>query len=69
LSLWLQEVHDRIVRELITLHHGQEINMQGDSFEVVFRDVRHAVVFCQEVQRRQGLILVHFSAEPEPFCH
>ena len=26
--------------------------MQGDSFEVVFRDVRHGVVFCQEVQRR-----------------
>ena len=48
----LQQTHDRIVRELITAHHGQEINTQGDSFEIVFKESSQAVVFCQELQLR-----------------
>ena len=48
----LQETHDRIMRELITLHHGREINTQGDSFEIVFREAHDALTFSLEIQRR-----------------
>ena len=47
---WVQEAHDALLRDLIAVHGGYEINTEGDAFHVAFKDVATAVHFCMEVQ-------------------
>jgi class 3 adenylate cyclase len=47
---WVQEAHDALLRDLISVYGGYEINTEGDAFHVAFKDVSTAVHFCMEVQ-------------------
>jgi class 3 adenylate cyclase len=47
----LLATHRRIVRETFALHHGEEIDTQGDAFFYSFPRARDAVNACVEVQR------------------
>ncbi|KAH7623655.1 putative Adenylate cyclase [Nannochloris sp. 'desiccata'] len=47
---WVQEAHDALLRDLIAVYGGYEINTEGDAFHVAFKDVSTAVHFCMEVQ-------------------
>ena len=47
----LLATHRRIVRETFALHHGEEIDTQGDAFFYSFPRARDAVAAAVEVQR------------------
>eukprot|EP00899_Mesostigma_viride_P008866 jgi/Mesvir1/17981/Mv09328-RA.4 len=44
------QVHHRVLRLLLGIHHGYECNTEGDAFEVVFHRVGDAVRWACEVQ-------------------
>jgi hypothetical protein len=46
----VQNVHDVVIRHHIALNNGYEMNTQGDSFELAFRNVQSATRFCLAVQ-------------------
>ena len=48
----VQDIHDTIVRECLSVFNGYEINTEGDSFHCAFADMPSAIVFCLEVQQR-----------------
>jgi adenylate cyclase len=48
--LRLLEVHDRIIQQAVTDHHGSIIKTGGDSFLVDFVSVVHAVQCAQQIQ-------------------
>jgi oligopeptide transport system substrate-binding protein len=43
--------HRRILREIVAIHHGQEVDTQGDSFFVSFPRATQAVSAAVEIQR------------------
>lgn len=46
----VQTAHDDVMRAGLKRFRGVELGTQGDSFEVVFTEVDHAVHFCVHVQ-------------------
>lgn len=44
------DLHDLILRSLLTKHHGYEITTSGDSFQLAFHSIRQAVEYCLDVQ-------------------
>lgn len=44
------QVHDDILRSLLTPYRGYEITTAGDSFQLAFHTIREAVSYCLEVQ-------------------
>lgn len=42
----------QVMREGIARHRGYEIGTEGDSFQIGFRTVEEAVLFCMEAQMR-----------------
>eukprot|EP00899_Mesostigma_viride_P006243 jgi/Mesvir1/1561/Mv14540-RA.1 len=49
------QVHHRVLRLLLGIHHGYECNTEGDSFEVIFHRAGDAIRWACEVQ----LALLH----------
>src|SRR5512134_2348155 len=43
--------HQRILREAFAVHHGREVDTQGDSFFVAFRRAKDAVAAAVDAQR------------------
>jgi hypothetical protein len=58
-SLQIQDIHDQIMREILTRAGGYEIMTEGDSFIIAFSSVAAACAFCVEVQYR--LLEVNWS--------
>jgi adenylate cyclase len=50
--LRLLDVHNRIIRQAVTEHHGHVIKTVGDAFLVDFPSVVHAVQGAQQIQAR-----------------
>lgn len=44
------DLHDMILRSLLTKYHGYEITTSGDSFQLAFHSINDAVDYCLEVQ-------------------
>jgi adenylate cyclase len=48
--LWLLDVHNQIIQQAVTEHHGHVIKTVGDAFLVDFPSVVHAVQCAQQIQ-------------------
>ena len=55
------QVHDRVLRSLLTEHGGYEVKTQGDSFMVAFSSVLEALRWCLEAQ--EALLRAPWPAE------
>ncbi|RLN57313.1 hypothetical protein BBJ29_007717 [Phytophthora kernoviae] len=44
------QVHDDLLRRILTLYRGYEITTAGDSFQLAFHTIREAVSYCLDVQ-------------------
>ncbi|EGZ08427.1 hypothetical protein PHYSODRAFT_319108 [Phytophthora sojae] len=44
------QVHDDVLRSLLTPYRGYEITTAGDSFQLAFHTIREAVSYCLDVQ-------------------
>ncbi|GMF39041.1 unnamed protein product [Phytophthora fragariaefolia] len=44
------QIHDDILRSLLTPYRGYEITTAGDSFQLAFHTIREAVSYCMDVQ-------------------
>jgi len=49
-TLRLLEVHNRLIRQAVSEHHGTVIKLMGDAFLVDFPSVVHAVQCAQQIQ-------------------
>lgn len=61
-TLRLLEVHNDVIRQAVTVHHGQVIKTVGDAFLVDFPSVVNAVQCAQQIQAQ----LRAHNAEKEP---
>src|SRR5262245_54474936 len=59
--LRLLEIHNQLIRQAVSEHHGHVIKMLGDAFVVDFPSVVHAVQCAQHVQEH----LRTYNAEQE----
>jgi TolB-like protein/class 3 adenylate cyclase len=48
--LRLLDIHNQLIRQAVTEHHGQVIKVMGDAFLVDFPSVVHAVQCAQQIQ-------------------
>jgi adenylate cyclase len=51
-TLRLLEVHNQLIQQAVTEHHGMVIKLMGDAFLVDFPSVVHAVQCAQQIQAR-----------------
>ena len=65
----VQQAHDALIREHVRRHSWYEIGTQGDSFELAFKSVEAAVLFCVEVQEELREMRWSSDVLALPSCH